>query len=159
MRCSNVVWKARRGSVVTSNAGRLVSRKFNDSSGDPGQTLVDARSGKLVGRATYYLRCGRRMTAERPKTVEKAPRLPRHVTILGLVSLLTAMSSTGKLRLKPRHENLHGYRAGLCCALLTCACASNASAEACHDKNNRDLHRSLNRDRIEITIHPFTDLA
>jgi hypothetical protein len=39
MRCSNVVWMARRGSVVTSNG-------------------VDARSGKLVGPSDTSLRCG-----------------------------------------------------------------------------------------------------
>jgi MFS family permease len=33
------------------------------------------------------------MTAERPKPLKRAPGLPRHVTVLGLVSLLTAMSS------------------------------------------------------------------
>jgi MFS family permease len=33
------------------------------------------------------------MSAEGPKPLKKAPRLPRHVTVLGLVSLLTAMSS------------------------------------------------------------------
>lgn len=37
--------------------------------------------------------------------------------------------------------------------------ASHTRAEARHNNNNRDLHRSLGGYRIEITIHPLADLA